>query len=103
MVPIINTQAFKQWLPLVSDRWLVNQRYDLFFIGSCGFTLFFWGLYQVADQFHFFLQGDSILIPIFYFLHCSIILIFFKLFRVLMAIASSLSDITLFILWGWEA
>jgi len=68
MVPLAKTQAFKQWLPLVSDRWIVSQRYDLvFFIGSFVFTLLFWGLYQIANQFHFFLQGDSILITYFVF------------------------------------
>jgi hypothetical protein len=62
------TQEPLQRLPLVSDRWIVSQRYDLFFfIGSFVFTLFFWGLYQIADQFHFVLQGDSILITYFLF------------------------------------
>ncbi|MBM0740071.1 hypothetical protein JOY44_00175 [Phormidium sp. CLA17] len=68
MVPSAKIQAFKPYLPLVSDLWIVSQRYDLFFfIGSCVFTLFFFGLYHVADQFHFFLQGDSILITYFLF------------------------------------
>jgi hypothetical protein len=62
------TQQLTQRLPLIRDRWIVSQRYDLFFfIGSCIFTLLFWGLYQIAGQFHWFLQGDSILITYFLF------------------------------------
>lgn len=49
-------------------RWIVSPRYDLFFfIGSCAFTLLFFGLYRVAHHFGFFLRGDSILITYFLF------------------------------------
>lgn len=52
-----------QFKSLISCRWIVGQKYDLFFfIGSCVFTLLFFGIYQIAHSFHFFLQGDSILI-----------------------------------------
>ncbi|NJP08404.1 MAG: hypothetical protein HC866_02135 [Leptolyngbyaceae cyanobacterium RU_5_1] len=51
-----------------STHWIVSQRYDLFFfIGSCVFTLAFWGVYRIAHHFNFILQGDSILITYFFF------------------------------------
>jgi hypothetical protein len=60
-LPMIKRRTF-------SDRWIVNQPYDLFFfIGSCLLTLAFWALYQVAHHSHMFLQGDSILITYFIF------------------------------------
>jgi hypothetical protein len=49
-------------------RWIVGPRYDLFFfIGSCAFTLAFFGLYRVAHHLDFMLRGDSILITYFFF------------------------------------
>ncbi|MCS6822296.1 MAG: hypothetical protein NZ551_10550 [Microscillaceae bacterium] len=54
--------------PIFTSRWIVSPTYDLFFfIGSCMFTLVFFGLYQIAHQFKFFLHGDSILITYFIF------------------------------------
>jgi hypothetical protein len=54
--------------PSFQFRWIVGPRYDLFFfIGSCVFTLLFFGLYRVAHHFDFILHGDSILITYFFF------------------------------------
>lgn len=54
--------------PLLSKQWIVSPRYDLFFfIGSCVFTLFFFGLFRIAHHFDFVLRGDSILITYFVF------------------------------------
>lgn len=53
---------------LLSKSWIVSPRYDLFFfIGSCVFTLFFFGLFRIAHHFNFVLRGDSILITYFVF------------------------------------
>lgn len=55
----------RRWL---SDRWIVSHRYDLwFFIGSCGLTLVFLGIYHLAQHFNFGVQGDAILITYFIF------------------------------------
>ncbi len=49
-------------------RWIVGARYDLFFfIGSCVFTLFFFGIYQTAHHFDFILNGNNVLITYFLF------------------------------------
>jgi hypothetical protein len=54
--------------PTATTRWIVSPRYDLtFFIGSCVFTWAFFGLYLVADQIGWVLQGDNILITYFVF------------------------------------
>ncbi|MCS7019813.1 MAG: hypothetical protein RMJ87_05895 [Cytophagales bacterium] len=48
--------------------WIVSPGYDLtFFIGSCLLTWAFFGLYQIADQLGWVLQGDNILITYFVF------------------------------------
>lgn len=53
---------------LLSDRWIVGQRYDLcFFIGSSISVVLFWGLYQAFQAFHITLNGDSILITYLFF------------------------------------
>ncbi len=53
---------------IFQSRWIVSPRYDLFFfIGSCVFTLAFFGLYKVAHHFNFILSGDAVLITYFIF------------------------------------
>lgn len=64
----VRRSRFQGWDIRFSDRWIVNQRYDLcFFIGGCVFTFVFWGIYRIATQFGFGIQGDSILITYFLF------------------------------------
>lgn len=43
MVPSAKIQPFKPYLPLVSDRWMVSQRYDLFFSLEAVFLPCFFG------------------------------------------------------------
>jgi uncharacterized membrane protein len=53
---------------LFRSNWIVGKKYDLFFfIGSCVFTLLFFGIYRIAHHFDFVLSGDSVLITYFLF------------------------------------
>ncbi|EKQ68077.1 hypothetical protein OsccyDRAFT_2589 [Leptolyngbyaceae cyanobacterium JSC-12] len=58
-------RSSRQW---VSDRWIVNQRYDLcFFIGSCILTLGFLGFYHLIQQVSSWNPDHSILLTYFIF------------------------------------
>ncbi len=53
---------------MISEKWIVSRRFDIFFfIGSCIFTFFFFGIYSIAHHFDIFLNGDKILITYLFF------------------------------------
>ncbi len=61
------THSALAWNTWFRDRWIVSPRYDLFFfIGSCGLTFAFWGLYTLAQQGHFW-RSDAVLLTYFVF------------------------------------